>query len=124
MRVGIDARTGHCRNQRRHLAPGAGKIPRGASARQECGAPSAMLPAIAIALRRAGAFAIAAIRSGNKIARRNPGGGTPCARIPAADNRSCDGITSVHAGILRPLGAMYHKSQATHLTAAASLRDN
>jgi len=135
VRVRIDACADHCRYQRRHLPSDTDEIARGAAARQEHGAPSAMLPAIAVAIRRAGAVPVAAIRSGNKIARRKTEGGPLCGRFPAADDGRpfCREIesTSFHAphftaapDVFDNSGRVFLPAAAAHLTPAASLRDN
>jgi hypothetical protein len=103
MRIGVDAGIDHHRDQRRHLTTRTDQIARGAAARDERRRAHAVRPRIAVAPGRAGAFPVSTRWSGNKIVRRNAGGGTPLARFPAADDRLRDVVTTLHAHILPPL---------------------
>jgi len=97
MRVRIDSRIDHDAEPRRHLLRSTDQIACGAAALVKLRAATAVNPRIAIALGRTGTFPVPARRSGNKIVRRNAGGGIPCARFPAADDRSGDVVTTLHA---------------------------
>jgi len=94
----------HGTGKRRHFVGDAENVANDHALRAGGGIAQAVRFRIAIALPRTGTFAIPAARSGNKIVCRNAAGNRIGVRLPAADDRLRDVLTTLHAHILPPLG--------------------